>query len=109
MSQPFTATERSVTLQIDEDIPVLDDIERNGSCFTDGVGEVSKQLARQIARELERGHGRRKRFFIRPAAFQFRMGGFKGVIAINHELEGVQLRMRKSLHKFSCKHPPRRL
>ncbi|KAG8912062.1 hypothetical protein FRC01_005314, partial [Tulasnella sp. 417] len=62
MSQAFTATEPGVKLDIDGDIPIFDDIERNDSIFTDGVGEISRALSRRIVRALEKS-GRAKRFF----------------------------------------------
>ncbi|KAG9048827.1 hypothetical protein FS837_011910 [Tulasnella sp. UAMH 9824] len=62
MSQAFTATEPSITLPLDGDIPILPDIARNGSVFTDGVGEISRALARRIVRSLEKS-GRTKRLF----------------------------------------------
>lgn len=102
MAQAFTATEPSITLDVDEDIPVFADIERNGSCFTDGVGDISKQMATIICRSLEQKPGR-KRFYVKPSAFQFRLGGYKGVLAVNPELDGVDMRMRKSMLKFECK------
>ncbi|KAG8900742.1 hypothetical protein FRC00_011554 [Tulasnella sp. 408] len=48
MSQAFTATEPSIALPLDGDIPIVPDIERNNSVFTDGVGEISLALARRI-------------------------------------------------------------
>lgn len=41
MSQAFTATDPSIVVPAEE-IFTIDDIERNGHCFTDGVGTVSK-------------------------------------------------------------------
>ncbi|KIO25499.1 hypothetical protein M407DRAFT_210550, partial [Tulasnella calospora MUT 4182] len=99
MSQAFTATDPSVTLPLDGDIPILPDIERNGSVFTDGVGEISRALARRIVRSLEKS-GRTKRFFIRPSAFQFRMGGCKGMLMVNPELKDNGIRLRNSQQKF---------
>lgn len=102
MSQAFSATEPSVNLPLDDDIPVLPDIERNRSVFTDGVGEISRALARRIVKALNKS-GRSKRFFIRPSAFQFRMGGFKGVLMVNPDLKDNEIRLRDSQQKFLCK------
>lgn len=102
MSQAFTATEPSIALPLDDDIPILPDIERNNSVFTDGVGEISRALARRIVKSLEKS-GRTKRFFVRPGAFQFRMGGCKGVLMVNPELKDNGIRLRNSQQKFLCK------
>ncbi|KAG9048828.1 hypothetical protein FS837_011911 [Tulasnella sp. UAMH 9824] len=99
MSQAFTATEPSIALSLDGDIPIVDDIERNKSKFTDGVGEISRALARRIIRALG-SSSRRKRFFLRPSAFQFRMGGCKGVLMVNPELKDNEIRLRSSQQKF---------
>ncbi|KAG8906418.1 hypothetical protein FRB99_006920 [Tulasnella sp. 403] len=99
MSQAFTATEPSLTLTIDE-IATMPDIERNGSCFTDGVGDISRELANKISKSLQKRPGSRKRFYIKPSAFQFRMGGFKGMLAVNYKLKGMDIRLRKSQSKF---------
>ncbi|KAG8915203.1 hypothetical protein FRC00_006648 [Tulasnella sp. 408] len=95
MSQAFTATEPSVTLSLDGIPPVLPDIGN----FTDGVGEISRALARRIVRALG-SSGRKKRFFLRPSAFQFRMGGYKGVLMVNPKLKGNDIRLRPSQQKF---------
>ncbi|KAG8906415.1 hypothetical protein FRB99_006917 [Tulasnella sp. 403] len=99
MSQAFTATEPSLTLTIDE-ITTMPDIERNGSCFTDGIGDISRELANKISKSLQKRPGSRKRFYIKPSAFQFRMGGFKGVLAVNYKLKGMDIRLRQSQSKF---------
>ncbi|KIO25501.1 hypothetical protein M407DRAFT_75622 [Tulasnella calospora MUT 4182] len=102
MSQAFTATEPGVNLPVDGHIPILPDIERNNSVFTDGVGEISRALARRIVKSLGKS-GRTKRFFLRPSAFQFRMGGCKGVLMVNPELKDNEIRLRASQQKFLCK------
>ncbi|KIO24175.1 hypothetical protein M407DRAFT_213194 [Tulasnella calospora MUT 4182] len=99
MSQAFTATEPGVNLPVDGHIPILPDIERNNSVFTDGVGEISRALARRIVKSLGKS-GRTKRFFLRPSAFQFRMGGCKGVLMVNPELKDNEIRLRASQQKF---------
>jgi RNA-dependent RNA polymerase len=48
------------------------DVERNGYCFTDGVGVVSRHLAEQIAAALGLREG------VVPSAFQIRFAGYKG-------------------------------
>ncbi|KAL5604815.1 uncharacterized protein BROUX77_005001 [Berkeleyomyces rouxiae] len=73
------------------------DIERNGYCFTDGIGKISTFLARLIMEEME--------LFVAPgepipAAYQFRMGGCKGVLAVSDDATGMQVHIRKSQEKF---------
>ncbi|KAG8905124.1 hypothetical protein FRC01_008467, partial [Tulasnella sp. 417] len=80
MSQAFTATEPGIILPVDE-ISMADDIERNGSNFTDGIGDISRDLAKRISRRLQRRPGSKKRFYLDPSAYQFRMDGFKGMVA----------------------------
>ncbi|KAG8946221.1 hypothetical protein FRC04_011967 [Tulasnella sp. 424] len=104
MSQAFTATEPGITLQLDE-IVMTPDIKRNGSNFTDGVGDISKYLAKKISRRLQRRPGSKKRFYLDPSAYQFRMDGFKGMIAVNHRLEGLEIRLRDSQRKFGVPQP----
>ncbi|KAG8856325.1 hypothetical protein FRB96_006476 [Tulasnella sp. 330] len=99
MSQAFTATEPSVTLEVEEVFPAPD-IERNGSNFTDGIGDISREMADEIARSLQSGVSGRKRFYVTPSAYQFRMGGFKGVIAVDYKLHGMEIKLRKSQSKF---------
>ncbi|KAG8971334.1 hypothetical protein FRC05_011326 [Tulasnella sp. 425] len=104
MSQAFTATEPGITLQLDE-IVMTPDIKRNGSNFTDGIGDISKYLAKKISRRLQRRPGSKKRFYLDPSAYQFRMDGFKGMIAVNHRLEGLEVMLRDSQRKFDVPRP----
>lgn len=80
---------------------VIDDIERNDFCFTDGVGEMSTSVARRVQKKLglERP----------PSAIQIRLGGAKGVLVVNPDLgrglgssyRGQDLVLRKSQVKFA--------
>ncbi|KAG9008076.1 hypothetical protein FRB94_013733 [Tulasnella sp. JGI-2019a] len=100
VSQAFTATEPSVTLEVEE-IFTIPDIEREGSCFTDGIGDISPDMAAQIAQSLQSRLGNRRRFYVTPSAYQFRMGGYKGVLAVDYTLRGMEVRLRKSQSKFN--------
>lgn len=72
---------------------LVDDVERNGFNFTDGVGKISPFYAQTIAKELRlRGPP--------PSVFQFRMAGCKGVLAIAPELGATNLKLRRSQFKF---------
>lgn len=109
MSQAFTATEPSITLSVEDEIIVDDDIEYNGQLFTDGIGDISLSMAKKIVRKLEERPGNKRRFHVLPSAFQFRLGGFKGVLAINYKLKGSDIVLRKSQQKFHCACFPHRL
>jgi RNA-dependent RNA polymerase len=51
MGQALSATDPTVTLRPDE-VEEVEDIERNDSCFTDGFGDISQELADEIWRAL---------------------------------------------------------
>ncbi|CAE6521754.1 unnamed protein product [Rhizoctonia solani] len=98
IGQAFSSTDLSVTVQAEEVIEI-DDIERNGSCFTDGVGTISPEFAEQMWKALAKLRGKRSYFV--PASYQVRLGGYKGMLAIDHRLEGSVVCVRKSMGKFS--------
>ncbi|CAF5149225.1 unnamed protein product, partial [Rotaria sp. Silwood1] len=79
----------------------LEDIERNGYYFTDGIGLISKGLARKVAEKLD--------YLIKyeqnelyPSAYQIRMAGCKGVVIIDPEstLDQFYIKFRPSMRKF---------
>lgn len=72
------------------------DVERNGYCFTDGVGKISAFLASFIIQEMTLD------VFDEPTAFQFRMGGCKGVLTVWPEAQGMEVHIRKSQEKFKA-------
>ncbi|CAF1118346.1 unnamed protein product [Rotaria sordida] len=79
----------------------IDDIERNGYCFTDGNGFISKGLARTIAKKL----GCRIKTMnqdIYPSAYQIRMAGCKGLVVIEPQstLDQFYIKIRPSMKKF---------
>lgn len=39
-----------------------------------------------------------------PSAFQFRLGGCKGVLAVDPKLEGQSIQIRPSMKKFESDH-----
>lgn len=73
-------------------VSTIPDVERNGHCFTDGVGKVSSFLMKLIQEEL--------RLPEEPSVVQFRMGGCKGVLAMSPELNAYEVQVRKSQVKF---------
>ncbi|KAK4145305.1 RNA dependent RNA polymerase-domain-containing protein [Dichotomopilus funicola] len=73
----------------------ISDIETDdGFCFTDGVGKISPPLAGLISEawKLDRP----------PSAFQFRMGGCKGVLVDWPDAKGLEVHVRPSQEKFSA-------
>ncbi|KAH8171855.1 RNA dependent RNA polymerase domain-containing protein [Sarocladium implicatum] len=78
-------------------IKVIPDIERNGHCFSDGVGKISQFLADFIAAEMPGDDGAE-----RPMAFQFRMGGSKGVLVVSEDAKGSEVHIRPSQEKFKA-------
>ncbi|XP_014561098.1 hypothetical protein COCVIDRAFT_87504 [Bipolaris victoriae FI3] len=97
LGQCFSTTRAmgvTVKLVIDQDV------ERNGFVFTDGVGRLSPFLAKMAAQEL----GLANAFTDPPSLFQFRLGGSKGVLALDPELNGSEVRIRPSQYKFRAPH-----
>ncbi|KFY36742.1 hypothetical protein V495_07655 [Pseudogymnoascus sp. VKM F-4514 (FW-929)] len=74
----------------------LQDVERNGYTFTDGVGKISPFLMKMIATELHLLH--------EPSVVQFRMGGCKGILAISPDAKGQEIHIRKSQTKFTAEY-----
>lgn len=74
------------------------DIERNGRCFSDGCGTISKTLLKRVWNELP--PERRKQ---QPTVLQIRYKGAKGVVSLDTSLSGEQLRLRKSMIKYEAK------
>ncbi|KAH8882705.1 RdRP-domain-containing protein [Thozetella sp. PMI_491] len=70
----------------------IKDVERNGRCFTDGVGKISPFLASMVTQDWQ--------LLDPPSAFQFRMGGCKGVLVTWNDAKGFEVHVRKSQEKF---------
>ncbi|THH34116.1 hypothetical protein EUX98_g35 [Antrodiella citrinella] len=102
ISQAFTATDASITID-PEDILTIDDIKDPDGhwVFTDGVGTISRDLAREVWRELTRSQRRRNRRRC-PPAFQIRFMGSKGMVSIDYELTGRVICLRPSMIKFEA-------
>jgi RNA-dependent RNA polymerase len=74
----------------------IPDIERNGYCFTDGVGKISLFSAQITALEM----GLSSFADDCPSVFQFRLGGLKGVLFVDPSLKGPLIEVRPSQEKF---------
>ena len=78
------------------DVVRIPDIERNGFRFSDGVGKISKFLARMIAQDLGRAHSNDDY----PSAFQFRREGCKGIPGCCCDVRQAQfLQLRVQIHR----------
>ena len=69
MTQPFS-TSRIVELDISVRKPDMPDVERNGYCFTDGVGVAGPEVMMMAAKALGTTQG----LNATPSAIQFRLG-----------------------------------
>ncbi|KAL2757784.1 hypothetical protein ACRALDRAFT_2025500 [Sodiomyces alcalophilus JCM 7366] len=97
LGQCFSTTRevRSIRAPV---IKLIDDIERDGFCFTDGVGKISPLLARIVAEDMSHEMVGDEP----PSAVQFRMGGCKGVLAVWPEAKGLEVHVRRSQEKFKA-------
>ncbi|KAF8845474.1 RdRP-domain-containing protein [Paxillus ammoniavirescens] len=100
-SQAFSATDPSITIQLDE-IRYIPDLKSTlGSDMTDGCSPISRELAGEIWRANQRTKKRPARGKI-PSAFQFRLGGAKGMVVQDNTLEGRVVCLRPSQVKFEA-------
>ncbi len=76
-----------------EQIP---DVQRGKHNFTDGVGRISPFLAQMIATQ----YGLPNPVTDYPSVFQFRLGGSKGVLAVDPRLKKKTVQIRPSQLKF---------
>ncbi|KAI6381831.1 hypothetical protein MCOR25_001061 [Pyricularia grisea] len=95
LGQCFSTT-RSIDRVAMPWIKTIPDIEKNGYCFTDGVGKISSLWAVVIAENLKLDYV--------PSAFQFRMGGCKGVLVVWEDVKGQEIHIRPSQLKFETDH-----
>lgn len=103
LSQAFTATDASVSVEAEEIFVVKDISTLDGKyCFTDGVGTISKDLAREIWAKLKATKRRARRTQGFPRAFQVRFMGSKGMLSVDHNLPGRAITLRPSMVKFEA-------
>ena len=95
IAQAFTATNPSVKIKRDQ-WEEQDDL----GDHTDGVGTISRLLNDNIWEELCKDHPHAREYRVKPSAYQFRFLGYKGVVVVDHRLEGIKLRLRESQRKF---------
>ncbi|KAF3447120.1 hypothetical protein FNV43_RR12300 [Rhamnella rubrinervis] len=94
----FSSTYASVEVpstQVNHDLP---DIERNGYVFSDGIGMIAPDLAKEVAEKLKLDRNP-------PCAYQIRYAGFKGVVACwPSKDDEIRLSLRTSMCKFQSNH-----
>lgn len=95
LGQCFSTTR---AMQTTVTVRKIHDIERNGYTFTDGVGKLSLFLAQMAADNL----GLHNAFDDPPSLYQFRLGGCKGVLALDPAIKGKEVHIRPSQHKFDA-------
>lgn len=71
----------------------IPDIIRGRYTFSDGVGKISPLTAQMV-------HANLKLSGEVPSCFQFRLGGCKGILAVDPTLTGVKVEVRASQFKF---------
>jgi hypothetical protein len=102
LGQGFSTHMHSVKIPTVTLVMEIEDIERNGFCFSDGVGLISKAFAEHIAKEMNLPHV--------PSAFQIRSGGAKGLLCVEpeafsrHSTKRFYIKWRPSMQKFSSGH-----
>ncbi|RIA96799.1 RNA dependent RNA polymerase-domain-containing protein [Glomus cerebriforme] len=99
MGQCFTSTMGTLKLNPDQ-IKYIEEIRRNGFDFSDGCGTISPSLAVRAAKE----HWGTKNPDDDevPSVFQIRFGGCKGMVAVDPDLKGDVLCIRRSQRKFNA-------
>lgn len=63
-----------------------------------GCGKISIDLAKSIWKSVQNKQSRDRDL---PSAFQFRLGGLKGMVTVDSNLHGSVLCYRPSMEKFS--------
>nr|AJA90762.1 RNA-dependent RNA polymerase 2 [Cycas revoluta] len=98
MGQCFSSSKQTISVP-EHEVLVIPDIEISSDgiryCFSDGIGKISLQLAKQMASKC----GLR---MPPPSAFQIRYGGYKGVVAVD-PTSFIKLSLRPSMLKFNSK------
>ncbi|RXW18615.1 hypothetical protein EST38_g7238 [Candolleomyces aberdarensis] len=108
IAQAFTATDPSTVIHRNN-WEEVDDLGEEPYLFTDGVGTISKDLAERIWEEMCKK--RKSRGRVVPDAYQIRFLGYKGVVAVDREMDNVNkkrsskeppihMRLRPSMRKF---------
>ncbi|KAI1766762.1 RdRP-domain-containing protein [Hypoxylon sp. FL1150] len=99
LGQCFSTTKAPRTSPIGQTIVPIKDIEHNGWCFTDGVGKIAPSRATFLVQTLSNAHKALKSI---PSAFQFRLGGSKGILVQWPDIPFNEVHLRPSQNKFNA-------
>ncbi|KAJ3075398.1 hypothetical protein HDU98_008227 [Podochytrium sp. JEL0797] len=105
MGQAFSSTLATVELK-ESELKMIPDVTKNGYLFSDGVGTMSVEIAEEIWSVLKKlkeealTRNGTVRMDVVPSAFQIRLGGVKGMLSVDPTLQGRQVNIRNSMHKF---------
>lgn len=105
ISQAFSTTEPSITVEAEEMFAIPDKKPYYGSpfLFTDGVGTVSQEIADEIWEGFTETRSKRSRRRLpTPSAYQIRLGGLKGMLCVDERLDGRIICTRPSMNKFTA-------
>jgi RNA-dependent RNA polymerase len=73
---------------------MINNIKKGRFCFSDGIGKISQLLAKLVVIELG------LEVFNTPSAFQFRLGGCKGILAVWPDAKKSNIYIRNSQINF---------
>lgn len=96
LGQCFSTTRAPRGMSFNHIIQEVPDIEKNGWCFSDGVGRIGVPLAQAVADKL------RLTRRTTPSAFQFRLGGNKGILVTWDHAKWNEIHLRPSQKKFTA-------
>ncbi|KFK22402.1 hypothetical protein AALP_AAs59355U000100, partial [Arabis alpina] len=95
LGQSFSSSRETLNVRSDE-IEVIRDVKirylGTRYVFSDGIGKISAEFARRVAKKCGLTE-------FSPSAFQIRYGGYKGVVAVD-PTSSKKLSLRKSMRKF---------
>ncbi|KAE9450874.1 hypothetical protein C3L33_17225, partial [Rhododendron williamsianum] len=97
LGQSFSSSTETLSVARD-DIEVIPDVEifqrKTKYVFSDGIGKMSDDFARRVAKKCGLKSST-------PSAFQIRYGGYKGVVAVD-PTSWTKMSLRPSMCKFEC-------
>lgn len=97
LGQSFGSSTETLTVDPEEDVEVIPDItvehNRIRLVFSDGIGKISPEFAKKVAKKC----GLKECV---PSAFQIRYAGYKGVVAVDPTSTMKLLSLRKSMCKY---------
>ncbi|KAI0384362.1 RdRP-domain-containing protein [Hypomontagnella monticulosa] len=98
LGQCFSTTRVPKASPIGQTIVQIKDIENDRWCFTDGVGKIAPSRAQFLMQNLNV----KKPIKSLPSAFQFRLGGSKGILVQWPEVPFNEVHLRPSQNKFNA-------